>query len=91
MRASFADPASLDAAFGYYRQLRFLPQSFFKMPIEVPAVAFAGLDDPMVSPADHAAAARMFEAGYAVEEMRGGHFMHREHPDDFAARLLAHL
>jgi pimeloyl-ACP methyl ester carboxylesterase len=28
VRASFADPASLEAAFGYYRQLRFRPQSF---------------------------------------------------------------
>jgi hypothetical protein len=26
-----------------------------------------------------------------VEEMRGGHFMHREHPDEFATKLLAHL
>jgi pimeloyl-ACP methyl ester carboxylesterase len=33
----------------------------------------------------------MFTSDYTVEEMRGGHFMHREHPDDFAAKLLAHL
>jgi pimeloyl-ACP methyl ester carboxylesterase len=33
----------------------------------------------------------MFRADHAVEQMRGGHFMHREHPDDFAAKLLAHL
>jgi pimeloyl-ACP methyl ester carboxylesterase len=91
VRACFADSASLDAAFGYYRQLRFLPQSFLRKPIEVPTVAFAGLDDPSVSPADYAAARRMFQADYAVEEIRGGHFMHREHPDDFAAKLLAHL
>jgi pimeloyl-ACP methyl ester carboxylesterase len=52
---------------------------------------FAGLDDPNVRPADYAAARRMFRADYAVEEMRGGHFMHREHPDDFAAQLLARL
>jgi pimeloyl-ACP methyl ester carboxylesterase len=91
IRTTFAERASLDAAFGYYRQLRFRPQPFFRKPIEVPTIAFAGLDDPIVGPADFAAARRMFTADYVVEEMRGGHFMHREHPDDFAAKLLAHL
>lgn len=28
---------------------------------------------------------------HTVEEMPGGHFMHREHPEIFAERLLAHL
>jgi pimeloyl-ACP methyl ester carboxylesterase len=91
VRASFSDPASLDAAFGYYRQLRFRPQPFLRKPIEVPTIAFAGLDDPIVQPADYAAGRRMFRADYIVEEMRGGHFMHREHPDEFATKLLAHL
>jgi pimeloyl-ACP methyl ester carboxylesterase len=91
VRAAFSDPASLDAAFGYYRQLRFRPQPFLRTPIAAPTIAFAGLDDPNVTPADYAAAGRMFQAAYAVEQMRGGHFMHREHPDDFAAKLLAHL
>jgi pimeloyl-ACP methyl ester carboxylesterase len=91
VRACFADPACLDAAFGYYRQLRFRPQRFLRAPIQVPTVTFAGLDDRMAQPADYRAAARMFAAGYVVEEMRGGHFMHREHPEDFAAKLLAHL
>src|SRR5436309_1738382 len=75
------------AARGYYRALRFRPPPLLRTPITVPTVAFAGLDDPNVRPADYAAARRMFQADYAVEELRGGHFMHREHPDDFAARL----
>lgn len=91
VRAAFADPASLEAAFGYYRQLRFWPQWFLRKPITVPSVAFAGLDDPVVGPADYARARRMFAVSYHIEEMRGGHFMHREHPDEFAARLLPHL
>jgi pimeloyl-ACP methyl ester carboxylesterase len=91
VRAALSDPASLDAALGYYRALRFQPPPFLRRPITVPTVAFAGVDDPNVSPADYTAAARMFQADYAVEEMRGGHFMHREHPEDFAAKLLAHL
>jgi len=91
VRAAFADPASLEAAFGYYRQLRFRPQPFLRKKIQVPTVAFAGLDDHIVKPADYAAARRMFAADYVVEEMRGGHFMHREHPDEFIAKLLPHL
>ena len=57
----------------------------------MPVVAFAGLDDPMVTPADYRGAARMFDGEYIVEEVRGGHFMHREHPEAFAERLLKHL
>lgn len=91
VRTSFADPASLVAAFGYYRQLRFRPQPFMRKKIEVPTVAFAGLDDDLVKPANYAAAKRMFSGSYTVEEMRGGHFMHREHPDEFITKLLAHL
>jgi pimeloyl-ACP methyl ester carboxylesterase len=33
----------------------------------------------------------MFENDYFVEEVRGGHFMHREHPEEFADRLLPYL
>ncbi len=91
VRAVFASPASLDAAFGYYRELRFRPQAFLKKRITVPTVVFAGLDDPLIKPALYHRAARMFDAGYQVEEMRGGHFMHREHPAEFAQKLLAHL
>ncbi len=91
IRETFANPASLDAAFGYYRQLRFRPQPFLRKRIEVPTVVFAGLDDVIVHPADYHRAQRMFSAGYVVEEMRGGHFMHREHPDQFAEKLLRHL
>ena len=91
IRETFRDPASLDAAFGYYRQLRFRPQPFLRRPIEVPTVVFAGLDDVIVKPADYHRAARMFSVGYIVDEMRGGHFMHREHPAEFAEKLLTHL
>ncbi|MEO7735419.1 MAG: alpha/beta hydrolase [Kofleriaceae bacterium] len=91
VRAVFAQPGSLDAAFGYYRELRFRPQAFFRASIPAPTVVFAGLDDPMITPAHYRAAARKFTGGYVVEEMRGGHFMHREHPDEFAAKLLPHL
>jgi pimeloyl-ACP methyl ester carboxylesterase len=91
VRASFSDPASLNAAFGYYRKLSPIPSASLKTRITVPVVAFAGLDDPVAEPSDYRRAARMFDNEYIVEEVRGGHFMHREHPDTFAERLLPHL
>jgi pimeloyl-ACP methyl ester carboxylesterase len=91
VRECFSNPASLDAAFGYYRKLSPIPSASLKARIRVPSVAFAGLDDPAVEPADYRRAARMFEGEYTVEEVPGGHFMHREHPEEFAARLLSHL
>ena len=91
VRESFSNAASLNAAFGYYRKLSPIPSASLKTRIKVPAVVFAGLDDPMVEPSDYRYAARMFENDYVVEEVRGGHFMHREHPEAFAERLLNHL
>ncbi len=91
VRASFSNPASLNAAFGYYRKLSPIPSPSLKARITVPTVVFAGLDDPVAEPADYRGAARMFASDYIVEEVDGGHFMHREHPDAFAERLLTHL
>ena len=91
VRASFSRPASLNAAFGYYRKLSPIPSASLRARITVPTVVFAGLDDPIVAPADYRNAARMFENEYFVEEVPGGHFMHREHPEAFAERLLTHL
>lgn len=91
VRASFANPASLNAAFGYYRKLSPIPSASLKARIAVPTIVFAGLDDPIVAPADYRFAAKMFEKEYTVEEVPGGHFMHREHPEVFAERLLGYL
>jgi pimeloyl-ACP methyl ester carboxylesterase len=91
VRASFSNRASLNAAFGYYRKLSPIPTASLKAKITVPTVVFAGLDDPIVGPSDYRGAARMFDNEYIVEEVPGGHFMHREHPGAFAERLLAHL
>ncbi|MGA9493218.1 MAG: alpha/beta hydrolase [Mycobacterium sp.] len=91
VRECFSNPASLNAAFGYYRKLSPIPSAALKTTIAVPTVVFAGLDDPVAEPADYRRAARMFTGDYVVEEVPGGHFMHREHPDAVAERLLAHL
>jgi pimeloyl-ACP methyl ester carboxylesterase len=91
VRAAFSNRASLNAAFGYYRKLSPVLSASLKTRITVPAVVFAGLDDPVAEPSDYRFAARMFDNEYVVEEVPGGHFMHREHPAAFAERLLAHL
>ena len=52
VRASFSNRASLNAAFGYYRKLSPIPSASLKARITVPAVVFAGLDDPIAEPAD---------------------------------------
>jgi pimeloyl-ACP methyl ester carboxylesterase len=91
VRSSFSRRASLDAAFGYYRKLSPIPSASLKTKITVPTVVFAGLDDPVAEPADYRNAARMFSGEYVVEDIAGGHFMHREQPDAFAERLLTHL
>jgi pimeloyl-ACP methyl ester carboxylesterase len=91
VRSAFSDSASLNAAFGYYRKLSPIPSASLRKRISVPTVVFAGLGDPVVKPADYRHAAWMFTGDYTVEEVDGGHFMHREHPDAFAERLLAHL
>jgi pimeloyl-ACP methyl ester carboxylesterase len=59
--------------------------------ITVPTVAFAGQGDPVTELSDYHSAKRVFDGGYVVEEMRGGHFLHREYPEVFTERLLAHL
>jgi pimeloyl-ACP methyl ester carboxylesterase len=91
VRASFTNPASLNAAFGYYRKLSPVPSASLRRRITVPTVVFAGLGDPIANPSDYRRAARMFASDYIVEEIPGGHFMHREHPDVFAERILSYL
>jgi pimeloyl-ACP methyl ester carboxylesterase len=91
VRECFADRESLNAAFGYYRALKLKPPAYLTKPIAVPTVAFAGLDDPVAYVDDFRRAAKMFTKGYVIEEVPGGHFLHREHGDVFAERLLSHL
>ncbi len=87
VKESFGQPGSLDAALGYYRQVGRLPKAF-KSKISVPTITFAGLHDT-IDPAAYAPARRFFTQGYEVVTMPGGHFMHREHPAEFEAKLLA--
>lgn len=87
VKAAFAEPGCLEAALGYYRAITpFVPASQ-KRKIAVPAVAFAGLDDNVPTSA-YERARRRYLGEYEVVRMRGGHFMHREHPEHFRRELL---
>jgi pimeloyl-ACP methyl ester carboxylesterase len=91
VRECFADPASLHAAFGYYRALSFVPMKFQRRRISVPTVVFSGTDDPNASRVDYERGRRLFDGEYVIEETPGGHFLHLEHPEVFAKQLLRHL
>jgi pimeloyl-ACP methyl ester carboxylesterase len=91
IRTCFSQPQSMNAAFGYYRKLAFRPPDYMKRKLQVDTVTFAGTDDPILTPTDYHRAARWFAKTYIVEEMPGGHFLHREHPERFAELLLRHL
>lgn len=87
VKAAFREPGCLEAALGYYRALRVrLPESH-KMPIKVPAIAFAGEHDN-ISPRAYEKARHCFAASYEVVQVPGGHFMHREHPDHVIGELV---
>ena len=86
-KRSLREPGSLEAALGYYRALRlWLPKSH-RVPVTVPAVAFAGTDD-MVAVSSYERARSRYRDRYEVVAMPGGHFMHREHPEHFNRELL---
>ncbi len=91
VRACFAEPASLQAAMGYYRSLPFVVPPYLREPITVDTVVFAGTGDTLLRLDDYERARRMFRSGYRIEQLPGGHFLHREHPGEFAEQLLAHL
>ena len=87
VKATFAAPGSLDAALGYYRALGMRLPASHRLPITVPAIAFAGTDDN-IRPRAYEKARHCFAGSYEVVQVPGGHFMHREHPAEFAAELV---
>jgi pimeloyl-ACP methyl ester carboxylesterase len=87
---AFAAPGCAHAALGYYRCLKFRPDDFMKEPIRVPTLVFAGLTD-LLAPEVYERGKWMFASTYEVARLPGGHFMHRESPEQFARALLAFL
>lgn len=91
IKRCLADPASLQAIFGYYRALERKPGDLIRRKVEVPTTAIAGKGDGAVRLQAFEDAASRFTGPYEVVEMPGGHFPHREHPDLFTDHLLGIL
>jgi pimeloyl-ACP methyl ester carboxylesterase len=88
VKAAFREPGCLEAALAYYRAITLrLPESH-RLPISVPAVAFAGEHDSIMAPRAYEKARRCFTGSYEVVQVPGGHFMHREHPEQFVRELV---
>jgi pimeloyl-ACP methyl ester carboxylesterase len=66
------------------------PNAITRSPINVPAVAFAGGTDGVLHDdlESYERARRRFKTGYEVIQLPGGHWLHREHPDEFRRELL---
>jgi len=91
VKRAFAQPGCLEAALGYYRAAGNSVPRFLRARVEVPALAFAGATDYGVSPATFEKGRDWYAGGYEVVTLPGGHFLHREHPDQFAAELVRRL
>ena len=91
VKQAFAVPACLEAALGYYRALTLRPPASQLDAIRMPAVAFAGATDFALRPAVYERARRHYRESYEVVTLPGGHFLHREHPEEFHQELLRRL
>jgi pimeloyl-ACP methyl ester carboxylesterase len=87
VKQAFREPGVVEAACAYYRALGTRLPASHRMPITVPAVAFAGEHD-MIAPRAYEKARHLFHASYEVVQVPGGHFMHREHPDHVIPELV---
>ncbi len=90
VKRCFSEPGSVEAALGYYRAIGFRIPPSQRHKISVPAVAFAGETD-LLAPSAFDRAARWYSSPYRVIKMPGGHFMHREYPEQFIENLLGVL
>ncbi|WP_240197608.1 thioesterase II family protein, partial [Nonomuraea lactucae] len=77
----------LRADFGWIRNYRYTPEP----PLDVPIVAFTGLDDGEVGAADMLGWARHTTAGFGLRTLHGGHFFVKDRPADLAALIAADL
>ena len=87
IKACFREPGSVHGALGYYRASSARTPAFMKERVRVPTLCFAGADDPGVQPATFEATRSHFTKDFAVAVIPGGHFCHRESPDQLVARV----
>ena len=87
VKAAFREPGCAEAACAYYAAIGLgLPESHRRR-ITVPTVSFAGEHD-MIAPRAYEKARHCFTSSYEVVQVPGGHFMHRQHPDEFTRELV---
>ncbi len=92
VRRAFGEPGCLNAALGYYRAAQ--PGSVPKWQqarLGMPALLFAGADDPVIGPESFEPSKRFFTGDFEVASVPGGHFLHRESPKAVAERLISFL
>ncbi len=87
VKAAFREPGCVEAACAYYAAIGPRLPASHRQNVSVPAVAFAGVHD-MIAPRAYEKARHCFTSSYEVVQVPGGHFMHREHPQEFATELL---
>lgn len=91
VKKAFAEPGCVEAACGYYRALGFSIPKSQRHKVTVPTLAFAGATDSVLRTAAFESARGWHTAGYEVVTLPGGHFLHREHPEEFARALVQRL
>ncbi len=91
VKRAFKRPGGVEAALGYYRAAGLRVPASQRRPIRVPSVAFAGATDFALKPSDYERARRFYLDAYEVVTLPGGHFLHREHPDQFHRELVPRL
>jgi pimeloyl-ACP methyl ester carboxylesterase len=87
VKAAFRDPGRAEAACAYYAALGLGLPASHRRRITVPTVSFAGEHD-MIAPRAYEKARHCFTSSYEVVQVPGGHFMHRQHPDEFTKELV---
>ena len=88
VKRAFAEPGGLEAAIGYYRAMSPILSRSQRARISVPTVAIAALDDGILVAGDYERARTRFTGSYRVIPMAGGHFLHRQHPEQFLEHLF---
>jgi pimeloyl-ACP methyl ester carboxylesterase len=92
IKAALSEPGCLDATLGYYRAMPLMgAPRWLSRRLPMPALLFHGLDDPIMGPAPFERSRRYFEGSFDLAAVPGGHFLHRESPEQVAQRVLEFL
>ena len=85
---AYASPGSLDSALGYYRRIGLWP---FRGSVRTDTVVIGGLTDGVATRRDFERSPQSVDGPCEVVMMAGGHFLHREHPNEFLEVLMRAL